>query len=305
MNIPELIQRQRRFLEEAGATPAEALAKLQKHAPAGTVGASLDGPQDGLSTYLDSCATKLGPHRRAIEGAIREFLRESNAALRPVWRSIRAVALHFAAITGFAWIVVAMMTIYVLPQFETVFSGFGADLPAFTRMILTPLPRILMLALLTAIAIALFWIPRRMQVASLLEQPVPASALSGLMLGPVHQEYFTVLGLAVARAGVRSGMPADAALEFARHFVAHWSKLDLPPHLINVSQLNPLQLAGQLGTLEAELDYQIAQRWYELPLHASERREWLALAASVILGLCIGALIVALYLPIFKLASVI
>jgi type II secretory pathway component PulF len=66
-----------------------------------------------------------------------------------------------------------------------------------------------------------------------------------------------------------------------------------------------LALAGRLGTLEGELSHQIYARLSELPIRASAQRELIGFVVNLLLGIIIGALIVAIYIPIFRLAVVI
>src|SRR5690606_14326345 len=49
---------------------------------------------------------------------------------------IKKALFYPAAVVVVAVVVTAILLIYVIPQFESLFQGFGADLPAFTRMVI-------------------------------------------------------------------------------------------------------------------------------------------------------------------------
>ena len=75
------------------------------------------GEQAGvLDTVLDTVAT-YKERTEALKGKIKKAL------------------FYPAAVIAVAILVSAILLIYVVPQFEAVFQGFGADLPAFTQMI--------------------------------------------------------------------------------------------------------------------------------------------------------------------------
>jgi len=58
--------------------------------------------------------------------------KEKTEALR---KKIKKAMTYPIAVLIIAFIVTAILLIYVVPQFETLFAGVGSDLPAFTRMV--------------------------------------------------------------------------------------------------------------------------------------------------------------------------
>ena len=69
-----------------------------------------------LDTILDNIAT----HKERIES---------------IKGKIKKALYYPAAVIAVAIIVSSILLIYVIPQFESIFQSFGADLPAFTRMV--------------------------------------------------------------------------------------------------------------------------------------------------------------------------
>lgn len=65
-------------------------------------------------------------------GKIAIYLEKAEA----IKSKIKKALIYPAAVLLVAFIATAFMMIFVIPQFESLFQGFGADLPAFTRMIL-------------------------------------------------------------------------------------------------------------------------------------------------------------------------
>src|SRR5690606_25669682 len=76
------------------------------------------GEQAGaLGTLLDKIAT----------------YKEKTEAVK---KKIKKALTYPISILVIAFIVTAVLLVYVIPQFEDLFKGFGADLPAFTQMVI-------------------------------------------------------------------------------------------------------------------------------------------------------------------------
>src|SRR5690606_37717830 len=56
--------------------------------------------------------------------------------MESIKKKIKKALLYPAIVMTVAVIVTAIILIYVIPQFEVAFRGFGADLPAFTLMVI-------------------------------------------------------------------------------------------------------------------------------------------------------------------------
>ena len=78
--------------------------------------------------------------RAGEEAGVLEILLEKIAIYKEKTESLKAkvkkAMIYPAAVLTVAFGVTAVILIFVVPQFESLFSGFGADLPAFTRMVI-------------------------------------------------------------------------------------------------------------------------------------------------------------------------
>ncbi len=103
---------------EGGANLAEALARHPLYFDDLFVNLVDAGEQAGaLETLLDKVAT----------------YKEKTEAIK---KKIKKALTYPIAVLVVAFIVTAILLIFVIPQFENLFSGFGADLPAFTQMVI-------------------------------------------------------------------------------------------------------------------------------------------------------------------------
>ena len=117
-------ERMRKLIEtiklsvESGSTLAESLAKHPEYFNDLFCSLVDAGEQSGcLETMLDNVAT----YKEKIDS---------------IKKKIKKAMFYPIAVLIVAFIVSAGLLIYVVPQFEDLFKGFGADLPALTRMVI-------------------------------------------------------------------------------------------------------------------------------------------------------------------------
>src|SRR6188508_3312352 len=77
-----------------------------------------------------------GEHAGALETVLDKIAtyQEKTEALK---KKIKKALFYPAAVLAVAIIVTVILLLFVIPQFEALFKGFGADLPAFTMMVIS------------------------------------------------------------------------------------------------------------------------------------------------------------------------
>src|ERR1700704_5746986 len=75
-----------------------------------------------------------GEHAGALESLLDKIAtyKEKTEALK---KKIKKAMFYPAAVLAVAVIVTVVLLLFVIPQFESLYKGFGADLPAFTQMV--------------------------------------------------------------------------------------------------------------------------------------------------------------------------
>jgi type IV pilus assembly protein PilC len=87
--------------------------------------------------YFDDLFVNLveaGEHAGALEAVLEKIAtyKEKTEALK---KKIKKALFYPAAVLAVAVIVTVILLLFVIPQFESLFKGFGADLPAFTQFV--------------------------------------------------------------------------------------------------------------------------------------------------------------------------
>src|SRR6202045_4480578 len=125
---------------EGGSTLHESLAKFPLYFDSLFVNLVEAGEQAGaLESLLDKIAT----------------YKEKTEALK---KKIKKALFYPTAVLAVAVIVSIILLVFVIPQFESLFKGFGADLPAFTQMVINLSKFVQSEGIfIAAVAAGLFW----------------------------------------------------------------------------------------------------------------------------------------------------
>ncbi len=293
---------------EGGSTLAEALGKHPVQFDELFVNLVRAGESAGvLDTVLDTVAT-YKENIEAIKGKIKK------AMFYP--------ALVFAV----AILVSSILLIFVVPQFEDVFKNFGAQLPAFTQMIVN-LSRFMtsnwlfMLIVAVGVIFGLMVLYKRSQrFAHFMARAVLKLPVIGQIL---HQSaiarFSRTLGVSFA-AGVplvealdsvsgATGSPVyNDAVKRIREDVAVGHQLQLAMRQTNLFPNMVVQMVAigeESGALDKML-FKIAE-FYEQEVNnaVDALSSLLEPFIMVIIGVLVGSMVVGMYLPIFKLAAVV
>ncbi|MDC7801882.1 type II secretion system F family protein [Stenotrophomonas geniculata] len=239
---------------------------------------------------------------------------------------IKKAMFYPAMVLVVALLVSSILLIWVVPQFEEVFKSFGADLPAFTQMVVN-LSRfmvswwwLMLIALIGAIVGTIMFYKRspKMQhtvdrlilkvpvlgqimhnssiarfartTAVTFKAGVPLVEALGIVAGATGNKVYEEAVLRM-RDDVSVGYPVNMAMK----------QLNLFPHMV-------IQMTGigeEAGALDAML-FKVAE-YYEQEVNNSvdALSSLLEPMIMVFIGTIVGGMVIAMYLPIFKLGAVV
>jgi len=293
---------------EGGSSLAESLAKYPVQfdelycnlVKAGESAGVLDTVLDTVATYKENI--------EAIKGKIKKAM------------------FYPAMVFAVAIIVSAILLIFVVPQFEAVFKNFGAQLPAFTQMIVD-LSRFLTrnwffaLVLIGSIIAALMFTYKRSKTfarfcaRAVLKLPVVGQILHHSAIA----RFARTLGVSFA-AGVplvealdsvsgATGSPVyNDAVKRIREDVSVGHQLQLAMRQANLFPNMVVQMVAigeEAGALDKML-FKVAE-FYEQEVNnaVDALSSLLEPFIMIIIGIIVGSLVIGMYLPIFKLAAVV
>jgi type IV pilus assembly protein PilC len=239
---------------------------------------------------------------------------------------IKKAMFYPAMVLGVAVIVSAILLIFVIPQFEQVFQSFGADLPAFTQMLVS-LSRfmvsswwIILIGFVGAIFGIMTLYKRSEKFAHLigrlvLKIPVvgeilrqSAMARFARTLGVTFRAGVPLVEALDSVAGATGSVVYNEAVKRIREDVAVGHQLQLAirqtglfPNMV----VQMVSIGEESGSLDAML-FKIAE-FYEQEVNnaVDALASLLEPFIMVIIGVIVGGMVIGMYLPIFKLGSVV
>lgn len=293
---------------EGGSALAEALAKHPLYFDDLFVNLVEAGEQAGaLDTLLDKIAT----------------YKEKTEAIK---KKIKKALTYPAAVLVVALVVTVILLIFVIPAFEDLFQGFGADLPAFTRMIvdLSQFVRekgwMLVIAIGGAIFAFLYFKKRSRPMRHFLDRMM----LHAPIIGPIIEKAAIARYARTLSTMFTAGVPLVEALESVsgatgnivfevgvlqiRDEVATGQRLQQAMENTNLFPNMVIQMIAvgeESGSLD-EMSAKVADFYEEDVDNAVDNLSSLLEPMIMsILGVLVGGLVIAMYLPIFKMGSVI
>ena len=242
-------------------------------------------------------------------------------------KKIKKALTYPAAVLVVAFVVTTILLIFVIPAFEDLFQGFGADLPAFTRLVIElsvfvrPRKGWIMAGIMAAgVGTFLYFKKRSRPMRHFLDR----MALKMPIIGPILQKasiarYARTLSTMFAAgvplvealesvAGATGNIVYEVAVLQMRDEVATGQRLqqamentDLFPNMV----IQMIAVGEESGSLD-EMSSKVADFYEEDVDNAVDNLSaLLEPMIMAILGILVGGLVVAMYLPIFKMGSVI
>ena len=293
---------------ESGGTLHESLAKHPVQFDELYVNLVKAGESAGvLDTILDSIAT----YKERIES---------------IKGKIKKALYYPAAVIAVAIIVSSILLIYVIPQFETIFKSFGADLPAFTRMVVNLSEfmqawGVLVLGGIVGVIVAIVMAKKRsVRFAHWIDRMSLKLPIVGEILEKAAIARFSRTLAITFAAGVPlvdalkivSGATGNAvfneAAERIREDVAVGHQLQLAMQQTDVFPNMVVQMAAigeEAGSLDTML-LKVAEAYEEEVSNSVDALSSLLEPAIIVfVGVLVGGMVIAMYLPIFKMAAVI
>ena len=278
--------------------------------------------------YFDDLFVNLveaGEHAGALETVLEKIAtyKEKTEALK---KKIKKALFYPSAVLAVAVIVTVILLIFVIPQFESLFKGFGADLPAFTSMVIA-MSRwmqdkgwILLIVVVGAGFTFGYFYKRSRPMRQFIDRmslqiPVIGPILKKAAIARFARTLATMFGAGVplveamkSVAGATGNIVYQDATMKMRDEISTGLRMQramensgLFPNMV----VQMIAVGEESGSLD-EMASKVAD-FYEADVDAAVDglSSLLEPLIMVILGVLVGGLVIAMYLPIFKLGAVV
>lgn len=239
---------------------------------------------------------------------------------------IKKALTYPAAVIVIAFIVTAILLIFVVPQFEELFKGFGADLPVFTQLVigLSRFMQAWWYAVFGGIAIIFFIFRNLKQRSRAFNHTLDKLVLRIPAIGTIIHKAAVARYARTLSTMSTAGVPlvealnsvagatgnivySDAVLKM-REEVATGQQLQQSMRQTNLFPNMVIQMVAigeESGSIDSMLE-KVADFYEEEVDNAVDSLSSLIEPMIMaFLGIIVGGLVVAMYLPIFKLGSVV
>jgi type IV pilus assembly protein PilC len=278
--------------------------------------------------YFDDLFVNLveaGEQAGALEGLLDKVAtyKEKSEAVK---KKVKKALFYPAAVLAVALVVTVILLIFVIPQFEELFKGFGADLPAFTQMVIDISKFVQHEGIFIAIVVAgaiwafIYFYKRSRKMRQILDR----MSLKMPIIGPILNKAAIARYARTLSTMFAAGVPLVEALDSVagacgnivyedgvmkmRDEVATGQRLQramentgLFPNMV-VQMIAVGEESGALDTMSGKV-----ATFYEEDVDAAvdSMSSLLEPLIMAILGVLVGGLVIAMYLPIFKLGAVV
>ncbi|MBS0199339.1 MAG: type II secretion system F family protein, partial [Proteobacteria bacterium] len=239
---------------------------------------------------------------------------------------IKKALFYPAMVIAVAILVSGVLLVYVVPQFEDIFKSFGTDLPAFTQMIVWASRIVVKIWWLILIAIVggifgFIWIYKRsIKFQHFLDRislkiPIIGTILNNSAVARFARTLAVTFAAGVplvealdSVAGATGNMVYTDAVHRIRDDVAvgyqvntAMKQTNLFPHMV----VQMTAIGEEAGALDTMM-YKVAD-FYEEEVNNSvdALSSLIEPLVMVVIGILVGSMVIGMYLPIFKLASVV
>ena len=249
--------------------------------------------------------------------------REKAEALKS---KIKKAMFYPATVIFVALVVSAILLIFVIPEFDKIFKGFGAELPAFTRMIIT-LSNIVqaywyfVFGGLVALIFVYIHSYRRMESVRdatdkfILKLPIVGIILQKAALARYARTLSTTFAAGlplidglIAAAGSSGNAVYRHAIMNVRNEVMSGMQMNVAMRTTNVFPemvIQMIMIGEESGSLDDMLSKVAGIYEQQVDDAVDALSSLIEPLLMVVLGVLVGGMVIAMYLPIFKLGSVI
>ncbi|TKJ67487.1 type II secretion system protein F [Pseudomonas viridiflava] len=239
---------------------------------------------------------------------------------------IKKAMTYPAAVLVVAIIVSGILLIKVVPQFQSVFASFGAELPAFTLMVigLSEIVQTWWLAILGLFIAGIFLFKRSYKQSQKFRDSIDRFLLKIPIIGPLIfkssvARYARTLATTFA-AGVPLVEALDSVAGATGNVVFRNAVMKIKQDVSTGMQLNfsmrstgvfpslAIQMTAigeESGALDSMLDKVATYYEDEVDNMVDSLTSLMEPMIMAVLGVIVGGLVIAMYLPIFKLGSVV
>jgi type IV pilus assembly protein PilC len=262
--------------------------------------------RQNLKKLMDITNRHNGDRSKLYTGFYGHFIKNESDFDMTVF-DVSGLLFYLITIVVMAVVCVAIYSIFVLPEFQKLFSGFGQKLPALTSIVL----RVTTEFSAIIIAVVALFIGSTFMLTMYVKNTLRrltcfrSFLVRFPVIGGVARKYNQYLQLSFIHLLINANVEAKQAIE---EVVANFGDdLNILGNSKNNKSENipALQMAMELDTFSEELEFQLAQLGLQGINDFTKMKSSITVVSIVTVAAAVGTVIIAMYLPIFQMGKVI
>lgn len=276
--------------------------------------------------YFDElfCSLIAAGEKAGILDLILDRLAEYQEKMQGIKKKIKSALTYPIAVMGIAGIVTAILLIFVVPTFKEVFQSFGAELPAPTQMVMDASDFFVanwyyMVAVIVGV---LFFLKNLLKTSEKARNKVDEWILKLPIFGEIIRKSIVARWCRTLATMFAAGVPLVEALDSVAGAAGNYvyssatkkiqSEVETGVSLTSAMQrqevfpnmmIQMCQIGEESGSIDTMLNKVAESYEEEVDVAVESLSSLMEPLIIAFLGTVIGGLVVAMYLPIFKMAS--
>ena len=292
------------------------------------------GKQHAYLTYQDRQLIRVGEMTGKLPSVCHEIAQHKQQALA-LQRKIRKILLYPVLVLGISLILTALLLLFIVPQFAAMYDNSSAQLPTFTKVLLTLSQGLqdYWLHLLICITLTILFIRARLKhspwfnrqkIRLINAMPVLNRIVQLSRLVGFSRSLFLMLQAGVPlNQALQSFLPQNPSWQRSPNvqgdwllieevqFILHWLQqgyafsASVSGHIFPLAAQQMLQVGEQSGQLPKMLQFIANDHQQQLDYQIDLLSQMLEPLLMVIIGGLIGLIMLGMYLPIFNMGALV
>jgi len=262
--------------------------------------------RDTLKKLMDAADSQGGDRAKMFSGFHNSFVRNKSDFDLSIF-DVSGLLFYLISVVAVATMCVTVYSIFVLPEFESLFFDFGQKLPPFTAIILTITGQYsaIVIGLVVLFILTIFLTVLHVKNTLKRLKYFSPMVLRLPIIGLIAKEFNQFLQLSFIRLMIYSGVESRKSVDDICNRFGDALELNRG-HGALVSGGNlVLQMALELDTFVEEIDHQLTQIKLQGVNDFTKVKSIISVVSIIIVALVVGSVIIAMYLPIFQMGKII
>ena len=306
-NIDDALDKLKSSIPNNYQTNLEAIRNIFSDQPDADKLRNSSGPISRLYKLVSITKRNGGDCQKLVGSFYETFLKVPGNVLFKAF-DIGNVMFYVMALFIILFIMISVNAIFVLPEFQTLFMSFGAELPKLTKVVIFIADKLYwLIALIAGSAIFFAWyLVNRTKFNTRTQNYFTSVIYKIPVIDRIAKNYNRFLVMNYIAILMESGVNKDVAVNEIQTDISDFSVVSTNQTFMPRDDIaTALTSSYQLDTFSDELQFQVQNTLDNSMKDFYKLKERLSLFSLITAAIVVGVVVIALYLPIFQLGNIV